>query len=367
MSGKILTTFGKASMVTMRPTTTFSFNLPQIDYHVRYSGSTAVLFHVDNLRVDALMVQQKTQNSPAKMAALSKEIQETQHMELDSLGMVVDPWVPIPREHRASLFSLEGLKQRWEHIKKRVRATLSVGVVRRYDKTWKPVQFAETVQNNLIQVQEALSEASREFKPLHLHDYITAQALTSMKQQSRIPHIWEFVDAVERPRVVHVTAFPIDKKDNYYGQVTVRVHLRQRFAPVGQAPEERDIVDYVVLEKRIVAPQTPWRICSKILPLFLMPKDEQKRLQAEQHRKLKEKERAPRYQTKEYLTRDTVSCKQGLDMQSSCEIVVPLESRCKESCWFDLNKQVDSVLESVLCGSALFNQQGYRAFSSNSF
>lgn len=142
MSGKILTTFGKASMVTMRPTTTFSFNLPQIDYHVRYSGSTAVLFHVDNLRVDArmlsyqqrkkkimkkskhricglcecffqlfliwccshsvflfyfmklfqwrflqVMVQQKTQNSPAKMAALSKEIQETQHMELDSLGL----------------------------------------------------------------------------------------------------------------------------------------------------------------------------------------------------------------------------------------------------------------------------------------
>ena len=52
----------------------------------------------------------------------------------------------------------KGLKQRWEHLKKRARSTMSVGVIRRYDKSWKPVPFAKDVQSMLVDVQTLLSE-----------------------------------------------------------------------------------------------------------------------------------------------------------------------------------------------------------------
>ena len=153
-----------------------------------------------------------------------------------------------------------------------------------------------------------------------------------MKQQAQTPHVWEFVEEVERPRIVNVFTFPIDQKTNYYSQVTVRVHIKQvftlplrpfffspvvplhvpvhsvlllffltpllpllplllqRYAPVGKPLEERDVVDYVVLEKRIVAPNSKWRICSKIVPLFLLPPEEQAR-QVKEHEERLERQR----------------------------------------------------------------------------
>lgn len=232
----------------------------------------------------------RPRDTSAKMKVLNQEMQSTQHVELDSLGVVADHWVPIPSEHKASLFSLEGLKQRWEHLKKRARSTMSVGVIRRYDKSWKPVPFAKDVQSMLVDVQTLLSEASRSHVPLRLQDKLTAQALSAMKQQAQTPHVWEFVEEVERPRIVNVFTFPIDQKTNYYSQVTVRVHIKQRYAPVGKPLEERDVVDYVVLEKRIVAPNSKWRICSKIVPLFLLPPEEQAR-QVKEHEERLERQR----------------------------------------------------------------------------
>lgn len=45
------------------------------------------------------------------------------------------------------------------------------------------------------------------------------------KQYREDKHQWEFVQEIERPRVVHMVAVNVEDKKNYWAQVTVRLHL----------------------------------------------------------------------------------------------------------------------------------------------
>ena len=102
---------------------------------------------------------------------------------------------------------------------------------------------------------------------------------------------------IDRPRIVHACIVPILTKEDLFAQITVRINARQvghkavyfyllyllvliynlliqlfgvrhRFGKLlrGDDEKERDVIDYVVLERHIVEPLSVWRVCGKVAP-----------------------------------------------------------------------------------------------------
>eukprot|EP00051_Salpingoeca_urceolata_P012195 m.151257 g.151257 ORF g.151257 m.151257 type:complete len:269 (+) comp17406_c0_seq4:95-901(+) len=154
------------------------------------------------------------------------DIPELKEMRLarDSTGVIADPWVPKLPSDRPSLFSTEGLKYRWQALKKAYRSTISVGIMRFSKcKDFRPDTFAPFGQEMFVAMQEALARQDKHA----LRDYVTADAYLTLKKQFPGKHDWVFVEELERPRVVHVNLFPVENKDNLFAQVTVRFKIRQ--------------------------------------------------------------------------------------------------------------------------------------------
>lgn len=106
-----------------------------------------------------------------------------------------------------------------------------------------------------------------------MRELLTDDANMALRQQFRMRHKWEFVKELERPRVVHVTSFPVEDKANIWAQVTVRVHLRQILALYnnaggivkGSETDPVDVVEYIVLERHVVNKDAKdWKIAGKL-------------------------------------------------------------------------------------------------------
>eukprot|EP00055_Hartaetosiga_balthica_P003546 m.8156 g.8156 ORF g.8156 m.8156 type:complete len:280 (+) comp3033_c0_seq1:91-930(+) len=244
--------------------------LPQVVQHMSMS------YQKRKKKALAKQMQGRQMIAPeSKAKAVQEEMIKGQHLQLDSLGQIADAWVPIPSEHRASIFSLQGIRQRWEHLRKIARTTFSIAVIRRKDKEFKPIPFAQQIQENLVKLQADMSSASRSGIKFDFKDTVTAQALSQLQKESRRRHFWEFVAEVERPRVVAAFTFPVETKENLFAQVTVQLNLRQKYGLEGQPLLEKDVTEFVVAEKSLVDPKAKWRICAKIIPPFLLPPTQQ--------------------------------------------------------------------------------------------
>eukprot|EP00049_Salpingoeca_infusionum_P024671 m.16623 g.16623 ORF g.16623 m.16623 type:complete len:299 (-) comp7148_c0_seq1:204-1100(-) len=244
--------------------------------------------------------QMKKQQPPPTMKQrqrMQKEMQQHVHTELDSLGMIVDPWVPVPPAYKESIFSLQGIKARFQHLRKRIVSIISASQIKRSDKGWNPVVFAQTIQDAYIDVNTRLSKlslgAGTTEDDEQLKSNLTVQAYHALKQHfKQRPHTWEFMGQVERPTVVHINAFPINGKTNMYAQVAVRVNLTQKLK-FGNKPagEQQDVEEYLIVERHLANPQSTWRISAKLTPLFKMaPEEREKVLAAYAEREQKAKE-----------------------------------------------------------------------------
>eukprot|EP00042_Codosiga_hollandica_P026294 m.123215 g.123215 ORF g.123215 m.123215 type:complete len:298 (-) comp52149_c0_seq2:119-1012(-) len=140
----------------------------------------------------------------------------------DSPGVIADDFVPIPPEHRSSIVSVKGLGERWNAMKKIARATFSIGSIKRLDKEFKPIEFAEFAQTQFISAQEALARDDK----TTLREIVTDTAFLALRKEFR-QHTWKLESVVERPRIVHATMISLGDKKNLMAQVTVRLHLRQ--------------------------------------------------------------------------------------------------------------------------------------------
>lgn len=72
-----------------------------------------------------------------------------------SPGYVVDKFVPVPKNVMPSIFSGAGWALRWANLKGLVRSTLSVARIRQRLPDWKPIPFAEEVQQLFEQMNRA--------------------------------------------------------------------------------------------------------------------------------------------------------------------------------------------------------------------
>ncbi|EDQ89156.1 uncharacterized protein MONBRDRAFT_25808 [Monosiga brevicollis MX1] len=245
-----------------------------------------------------LMFQSKGQK--AMMEKEGKEMMSA--LRQSNLGQIHDVWVPVPAEFSAPLLSAEGLRQRWEHLKKRVYSTYSAGMLRRNEKDWQPIPFAQDAQDKYIAI--AKSFASYVVIKLGVVPLLNPFALPfSMSNPSKQtlrtlatddcalrlrsefaskPHTWKLLEVVERPQVVFVNLIPVNSKENLYAQITVKLHLKTelKYHKASQ-PVINDIPEYIVLERHIVDSRSQWKIAGNIMPMFRLPVEEQQRLRAQ--------------------------------------------------------------------------------------
>ena len=101
-----------------------------------------------------------------------------------------------------------------------------------------------------------------------LREFLTPESFIEMRKQVRSAgyRSSELLEQLDRPRCVTINAFEAGAKNNYWCQVTVRLHLSQRIN--GGAPKEA--VEYVVVERHLESPErSVWRITGKLDPAAL--------------------------------------------------------------------------------------------------
>ncbi|KAI1230366.1 hypothetical protein IHE44_0010347 [Lamprotornis superbus] len=130
----------------------------------------------------------------------------------------MDPYVPPEGDARLTSLSKDGVKQQVQKLRQTAASQLANGqIVNYFNEFQGDFSWQDMVRGN-------------RYKTIH----------------------WRFVESLEPPRVVHVRCESIMNRGNLYGQVTVRMHSRQRY---------------------LVNPYGTWRMHGKIVPDWAPPKD----------------------------------------------------------------------------------------------
>ncbi|XP_012621415.1 large ribosomal subunit protein mL45 isoform X1 [Microcebus murinus] len=190
---------------------------------------------------------------------------------------IFDEYVPPVGDARMSSLSKEGLKQRAERLKKNVASQLSVRKIREYDPDFKTKDFPEKAKEIFVEAHLCLNNSDHD----RLHTLVTERCFPDMVWDLRYKTVrWHFVESLEPPQVVQVRCSSLVNQSNLYGQVTVRLHIRQTLAiydrfgrlMYGQEDVPKDVLEYVVFEKHLTNPYGNWRMHGKIVPSWAPPK-----------------------------------------------------------------------------------------------
>ncbi|XP_062485746.1 large ribosomal subunit protein mL45 [Pezoporus occidentalis] len=195
-----------------------------------------------------------------------------------STADIIDPYVPPEGDARLTSLSKDGVMQKMQKLKQTAASQLALRKIKDHDLDFSTKTFPEKAQEIFIEAHNYLAN----FNKQKLHSLVTERCYPEMVRGNRYRTIrWKFVESLEPPRVVHVRCESIVNRGNLYGQVTVRMHMRQilaiydRFGRLMYGGEEvpKDVLEYVVFEKYLVNPYGTWRMHGKIVPKWAPPKD----------------------------------------------------------------------------------------------
>ncbi|XP_053217107.1 39S ribosomal protein L45, mitochondrial [Podarcis raffonei] len=199
-------------------------------------------------------------------------------MNVSCTAGIFDPYIPPEGDARVSSLSKEGLKQRTEQVKQTAVSQLAIRKIKDFDPDFSTKTFPEKAQNIFIEAHNNLTNFNKE----KLHSLVTERCYPEMVRGNRYKTIrWSFLESLEPPRVVQVRCPDMVSKTNLYGQVTVRMHTRQslaiydRFGRLMHGGEQvpKDVLEYVVFERHLANPYSPWRLHGKIVPAWAPPRD----------------------------------------------------------------------------------------------
>ncbi|ETE73823.1 39S ribosomal protein L45, mitochondrial [Ophiophagus hannah] len=150
--------------------------------------------------------------------------------------------------------------------------------IRESDPDFRIKTFGEKAQEIFIEAHNNLANFNEE----KLHTLVTEHCYPEMVQGNECKTIrWSFLESLEPPRVVHVRCPTLLNEDMLYGQVTVRIHIRQILAiydqfgrlMYGSEQIPKDVLEYVVFERHLLHRTGQWRLHDKIVPSWAPPKD----------------------------------------------------------------------------------------------
>jgi len=225
------------------------------------------------LSVDEMRVKLKE-----KGIAPSREWNE-KPMFIDSSGAIFDPFVPPEGDGKISTIpSKKMVLDMYERAGKKGRSYLALKKIRKIDYEFDVPTVAEKAKDVYIEAQKALSEKDED----KLHELTTEKAFPEMMENVKNKTIvWNFIQCLEPPRVVHIRCQDMMSKSNMFAQITLRLHTQQTLAVYdrfgrlmhGSETAVKDVLEYVVFEKHITNPYATWKIHGKIIPDWLPPRE----------------------------------------------------------------------------------------------
>nr|XP_006821245.1 PREDICTED: 39S ribosomal protein L45, mitochondrial-like [Saccoglossus kowalevskii] len=213
-------------------------------------------------RIDELMKQ------PTKSSYTDRQI------IISCTGDIFQPYVPPEGDGKSTPLSTEGAKQRLERLKHVGFSTVDLRKIRKFDPEFNTKDFAKQAQHIFIKAHSALQDPTwfPIYENMHLsHDALLQDMVWGFKYKTVR---WNWVESIEKPRVVHIRCTDMISKGNTYAQATVRFHSKQtlaiydRFGRIMQGSETspKDVLEYVVFEKHLMDKYGSWRIHGKIVP-----------------------------------------------------------------------------------------------------
>lgn len=190
---------------------------------------------------------------------------------ISSTGTILDPYVPPEGDGKASLVSAAGAKQVTDLVKGKGKTMNSVRKIRSYEDEFDPRQWVQQALDIYIGAHQALASQDVD----KLHSLVTEKCFPEMMYMAQRKTIhWNYIKALEPPRVVHARHAEILTKDNMYGQLTVRFHSQQTLAVYdrfgrlihGNEAVAKDVLEYCVFEKHLSNVYGAWRLHAKIIP-----------------------------------------------------------------------------------------------------
>ncbi|KAK9396975.1 39S ribosomal protein L45 mitochondrial [Crotalus adamanteus] len=222
------------------------------------------------------MEQQQKQLKAAGITMSEEKM--AQYITITCTRGIFEPYIPPEGDARMSMLSKEGLLQRTEKLRQTAKSYTAIRKIRESDRDFRIKTFAEKAQEIFIEAHNNLANLNEE----KLHSLVTEHCYPEMVQGNERKTIrWSFLESLEPPRVVHVRCPTMLNEDLLYGQVTVRIHIRQILAiydqfgrlMYGSEQIPKDVLEYVVFERHLLHKTGQWRLHDKIVPSWAPPKD----------------------------------------------------------------------------------------------
>eukprot|EP00123_Amoebidium_parasiticum_P008000 comp18513_c0_seq1/m.19912 comp18513_c0_seq1/g.19912 ORF comp18513_c0_seq1/g.19912 comp18513_c0_seq1/m.19912 type:complete len:276 (-) comp18513_c0_seq1:505-1332(-) len=200
------------------------------------------------------------------------DIADYQKIPILSLGQLVIESPPFEKDQMKSIFSKDGFGQRWQNFKGMFQSTIGVAIAKRHMKGFKVREFAEQVEQVYIRVNTALATGDSET----LKTSVTGNVYLKMiengpKRKGKVTPMWKVEQIMERPRMVALRAIQVESAQDTWIQVMVRLHHRQVWNGAfkgfsnDNTVTHQEVIEYVVLERHVVDPDSQWLICGKIV------------------------------------------------------------------------------------------------------
>ncbi|ODN05012.1 putative 39S ribosomal protein L45, mitochondrial [Orchesella cincta] len=191
--------------------------------------------------------------------------------EISSTSDIFEPYVPPEGDGKASYISKEGAKQSAEMVSKKSKTWLAFRKIRNFDEDFEGKHFAAEAQKIYLNVHKAVSEKDKNTLRVLVTEKAYPEVTLNMRSRTIV---WNFLDTIEEPRVVHARCTDVIQKENVFAQITCRFFTKQslaiydRFGRLAHGSEvvAKDVLEYVVFEKHLANQYGEWRVHGKIIP-----------------------------------------------------------------------------------------------------
>lgn len=193
---------------------------------------------------------------------------------LASTSEIFEAYVPPEGDGVKSIIGKEGAKQKLEQLGKKSKSFMAIRKVKTYDDDFSTETFIEQALEIYKKAHEHLAARQK----YELREYVTERAYPEMIHNMMDKQVvWKFVQSLEPARIVHARVTNLIEKDNYFAQLTVRIHSQQclavydRFGRLmfGHEFLPKDVLEYVVFEKHLADEYGTWKIHGKITPPWM--------------------------------------------------------------------------------------------------
>lgn len=213
-----------------------------------------------------------------EMGLFPQKPMEEKPIYLSCSPNIFESYVAPEGDGKFSNLSKEGVKQKFEFLEKKGKSYMAIKKIKSFDGEFAVGTFPGRALEIYIKAHEALAAKDQDA----LMQYVTETAHGLMVDNLMDKTVrWKFLQSLEPARVVHARQTYLLKKENIYGQVTVRFHTQQilsvydRFGRLMQGSDilRKDVLEYVVFENHLANEYGKWRIHGKIIPKWMSSKE----------------------------------------------------------------------------------------------